>query len=165
MRKIFELLTARTQAGITARLWMAVLMSVAALLVNFFYIRPEYDVLPPIVPISFDMFGEIEEWGAKHIVYDYAEIRAVFFVIMLVIGYVIGRTGDGSLLRKRMRLLVVDIANLIITTVVNMTLVYIQIANGDNSEKLSEHLEFAVMLFWLLILVVEYKKDIPYLKK
>lgn len=159
IKKISKYITARSLVGIRVRLWMAVLMSVGALLINFFYIKPEYDILPPIVPLSFTMEGEIAEWGRRSLLSDYAEMRTTMFVIMLLAAWCIARTKGGALSRKRLGLLVVDIANLMITTGVNMTLVYIQIANGDNSEKLSEHIEHAVMLFWAAILLLEYWDD------
>ena len=159
IKKFFNYFTARSMKGIKTRLWIAILTSVCALLINFFYIKPEYDILPPIVPLSFTMDGEITEWGHRSIISDYAEIRTIFFVIMLLIAWCIAKTKGGTLLRKRLGLLIVDTANLVITTGVNMTLVYIQIANGDGSEKLSEHIEHAVMLIWIAILIVEYWDD------
>lgn len=159
MRKILEYLTARTQTGITARLGMAVLMSVAALLVNVFYIRDEFDRLPQVVPFLFDADGEIIGWAKRSHISDFAELRIAFFVIMLIIAWVIYRAKGRTLMGQRIGLLVVDIANLVITTVVGMSLVYIEIANGDTTKKLSEHWEYAVMSFWILTLVIEYITD------
>lgn len=164
MKKIIMYLTARSREGINCRLWIAVVMSVAALLVNIFYIKEEYDHLPAIVPHSFDMYGEIAEWGHRSLISDYAELRIVFFLMMLIIGWVLCRMRGGSLLGQRIRLLVVDIANLVITTGISVTLVYIEIAKGDTTQKLSEHWENSVMLFWLLILVIEYITDKKHLK-
>lgn len=162
--KLMQYLVARSQTGITARLWMAILMSVAALLVNVFYIDPAYDSLPSIVPIEFDVDGEIDVWGHKTMLDDYAEVRIVFFLIMLVVGWVISKAKGHTLMGQRKGLLVVDIANLVITTGISMTLVYIQIAHGDTSQKLSEYWEYAVMLFWILILIVEYITDKKHIK-
>lgn len=159
MKKILYYLTARTQAGIRVRLWMAVLMSVTALLVNVFYIKEEFDRLPQVVPVLFDMYGEIVGWGHRSLISDYAEIRTIFFLVMLLTGWVIYKAKGCTLMGQRLGLLVVDIANLVITTVVGMSLVYIEIANGDTTEKLSEHWEYAVMLFWMLTLIVEYFAD------
>lgn len=159
MKKILEYLTARTRAGINARLWMAVLMSVAALLVNVFYIAPQYDILPYTVPLFFDMYGNVAEWGNRSEINHFAEIRIGFFVVMLIVGWVIYKAKGCTLLARRAGLLAVDIANLIITTGISVTLVYIEIANGDNAQQLSEHWEYLVMSFWLLCLVVEYITD------
>lgn len=164
MKKILMYLTARSRVGINCRLWLAVVVSTAALLVNIFYIKEEYDHLPAIVPHSFDMFGEVAEWGHRSLISDYAEVRIVFFLIMLLIGWILCKLRGGSLLGQRIRLLVVDIANLVITTGISMTLVYIEIAKGDTTQKLSEHWEYIVMLFWLLILVIEYITDRKYIK-
>lgn len=162
--KLMQYLVARSQTGITARLWMAVLMSVAALLVNVFYIDPAYDSLPAIVPIEFNADGEIDVWGHKTILDDYAEVRIVFFLSMLFIGWVISKAKGNTLMGQRMGLLVVDIANLIITTGISMTLVYIEIAHGDTTQKLSEYWEYSVMLFWILILIIEYATDKKHIK-
>lgn len=164
MKKILMYLTARSREGINCRLWLAVAVSIAALLVNVFYIKEEYDHLPAIVPHSFDMFGEVAEWGHRSLISDYAEVRIVFFIIMLLIGWALCRMRGGSLWGQRIRLLVVDIANLVITTGISMTLVYIEIAKGDTTQKLSEHWENTVMLFWLLILIIEYITDRKHLK-
>lgn len=156
---------ARDKTGIRVRLWMAVLMSVAALLVNIFYIDPAYDSLPSIVPITFTPEGDIATWGHRSIIDDYDDIRVAFFLVMSLIGWGICRYKKNSLLGKRIMLLVIDIANLVITTGVGMTLVYIEIANGVSDEKLSEEWEYSVMLFWLLILVIEYITDKKHLKE
>ena len=159
IRKFFDYFDARSQKGIKMRLWIAVSTTVCALLINYFYIKPEYDVLPPVVPISFTLEGEIADWGLRSLISDYAESRTLFFVVMFLAAWGIARTKGGCLPRKRLGLLIVDIANLVITTGVNMTLVYIKIANGDNSEKLYEHLEYIVMLIWISILLAEYWDD------
>lgn len=164
MKKIIEYLTARNEIGIKLRLWMAMIMSVAALLVNVFYIAPEYDRLPQVVPLFFDMFGEIAEWGHKSMLNDYAEIRIVFFIIMVIIAWALCRKKGNNLLGKRIRLLVVDIANLVITTGISMTLVYIEIAHGTSTEKLSEHWEYTVMFIGLLFIIIEYVTDKKHLK-
>lgn len=161
---ILTYMMARNEKGITARLWMAVLMSVAALLVNIFYIDPAFDHLPSIVPLYFTADGEIAEWGHRSLIDDYDDIRVAFFIIMSLIGCGICRAMGNTLLGKRVRLLVIDIANLIITTGISMTLVYIEIAHGDTTQKLSEHWEYAVMLFWLAILIYEYYTDKKHLK-
>lgn len=165
MKKVLEYLTARTQAGITARLWIAVLMSVAALLVNVFYISPEFDLLPQVVPLLFDVNGEIAEWGDRSLMSNFTVLRIVFFLIMLLIAWLIYKAKGCTLLGRRMGLLVVDIANLVITTVIGMSLVYLEIAHGDTTQKLSELWEYAVMLFWILILIVEYITDRKYVSK
>lgn len=165
MKKILEYLAARTPAGITARLWVAVLVTVAALLTNALYIAPQYDHLPAVVPLFFDIDGNVAEWGNRSEISHYAGIRTAFFVIMLLIAWAIYKAKGCTLAARRVGLLVVDIANLVITTGVSMTLVYIEIANGDTSQQLSEHWENAVMLFWLLLLVVEYITDKPHLQQ
>lgn len=164
MKKILEYLTARTQAGINARLWMAIGMSAVALLVNFFYITPEFDRLPQEVPVLFDAEGNITLWGHKSLIDDFAEIRTICFLIMAFIGWAICRYMGNTLMGKRIRLLVIDIANLAVTTCVGMSLVYIEIAQGDHSQKLSEHWEYTVMLFWIVILIIEYITDRKHLR-
>lgn len=163
-KKLMSYLVARSQTGITARLWMAILMSAVALLVNVFYIDPAYDSLPTIVPIEFNADGDIAVWGHKTALDDYAGVRIVFFLSMLLIGWVISKAKGNTLMGQRMGLLVVDIANLVITTGISMTLVYIEIAHGDTSQKLSEHWEYAIMLFWILTLIIEYATDKKHIK-
>lgn len=158
-KKAAKYLMARCEEGIRIRLWMSVVMAVGALLVNVFYIKPEYDHLPKIVPLFFDMAGEIAQWGDKTLLYDYAEIRIAFFVIMVLIGWALCKSKNNSLLGKRQRLLVIDIANLVILTGVGMTLVYIEIAKGESSEKLSEEWEYLIMFVWLVVYIYEYISD------
>lgn len=164
MKKILTYLTARSEEGIKARLWMAVGMSAIALLLNFFYITPEFDRLPQEVPVLFDADGNITLWGHKSLIDDFAEIRTICFLIMAFIGWAICRYMGNTLMGKRIRLLVIDIANLAVTTCVGMSLVYIEIAQGDHSQKLSEEWEYAVMLFWIAILIIEYVTDKKHLR-
>lgn len=163
IKKITYYVTARTHGGITARLWTAVVVSVAALLLDFFYLGAEFQKLPAQVPLLFDVYGEIAVWGDKSELSGFAEARVAFFVIMALIGCVICKVKGGTLMAQRIRLLMVDIANLVITTGVAMAAVYIEIAKGGSNEKLAEEWEYAVMCFWLLTLVVEFITDKKYL--
>lgn len=164
MKKILHYLTARSEKGIKTRLWFAVLMSVAALLFNVFCISPEFDRLPQEVPLLFDIEGNVAEWGHKSMITDFAGLRALFFVGMALIGCAICRFMGNSLMGKRIRLLVIDIANLVVTTCVGITIIYMEIAKGNHAQKLSEHWEYAVMLFWLVILIIEFVTDKKHLK-
>lgn len=165
IKKIAYYMTARTQGGINSRLWIAVVTSVLALLYNVFYLQSEFDHLPTHVPLLFDLNGEIAEWGDKSALSGFTEARIGFFVIMVIIGWVICKVKGGTLKAQRIRLLVVDIANLVITTGVAMAAVYIEIAKGNLSEKLAEEWEYAVMCFWLLTLVIEYISDKKHIVK
>lgn len=159
IKKIAYYMTARTQGGINSRLWIAVVTSVLALLYNVFYLQSEFDHLPTHVPLLFDIYGEIEQWGDKSALSGFTEARIGFFVIMVIIGWVICKVKGGTLKAQRIRLLVIDIANLVITTGVAMAAVYIEIAKGNLEQKLAEEWEYTVMCFWLLILVIEYVMD------
>lgn len=161
---LLECLTARSARGICIRLWMAVLMSAAALIYNVFFISPELAKLPMRVPVLFDIYGEVAEWGHKTELYDYAIYRSIFFVVMCLIGWAVCKAMKNTLHAKRIRLLIIDIANLVVVTVVGITIIYLEIAKGDLSQKLSEHWEYAVMLFWLIILGIEYVTDRKHLK-
>lgn len=159
VKKIVYYFTADTQTGIAARLWMAVLTSVAALLFNVFYLQVEFEQLPENVPLLFDINGKIAETGHKSMLNGYTEVRLAFFLIMVFIGWVTCKVKGGTLMAKRIRLLVIDIANLVITTCITMAAVYIEIAKGNGDEKLSEEWEYAVMGFWLLTLIYEFIID------
>ena len=165
MKKILSYLTARSEKGIKTRLWFAVLMSVAALLFNVLYISPQFEQLPQEVPLLFEVNGDVAEWGHQSMITDFAVHRAIFFIIMVFIGWAICRAMGNSLLGKRIRLLVIDIANMVVTTVVGITLVYMEIAKGDLTQKLSEHWEYAVMLFWIVIIIIEFVTDKKHLKQ
>lgn len=162
VRKLMVYMTARTQTGITARLWMAVVMSVCALLFNIFYLEEEFDRLPAFIPLLFDIEGNIAGWGHKSMLNGYTELRIAFFLVMALIGWGICKAKGGTLLSQRIRLLVIDIANLVITTGVSMAYICLRIAQGSHNEKLAEEWEYAVMCFWLLTLVIEYFSDKKY---
>ncbi len=159
MRKIYYFIVANTQTGITFRLWMAMLMPIAALLFDVFYLQEEFKSLPAQVPLLFDVYGNVIETGDKSAFEGFTEARVAFFLIMVVIGFVICKVKGGTLMAQRIRLLVVDIANLAITTGVGMAAVYMEIAKGNTEEKLAEEWEYAVMIFWLLTLVFEFIVD------
>ena len=159
VKKIVYYFTANTQAGITFRLWMAVLVPVCALLFDVFYLQSQFDSLPAQVPLLFDVYGEVAQMGYKSALEGYTEARVAFFVIMVVIGVVICKVKGGTLMAQRIRLLVIDIANLVITTGVGMAAVYVEIAKGNVEEKLAEEWEYSVMIFWLLVLIYEYIID------
>lgn len=65
MKKILTYLTARSREGINCRLWLAVSVSVIALLYEVFYLQEEFEHLPAYVPLLFDINGEIAEWGTQ----------------------------------------------------------------------------------------------------
>lgn len=159
IKKIAYYVTAQTPGGITARLWMAVVMSVGALLVDVFYLQSELQKLPTQVPLIFDIYGEIAEWGDKSALEGYTELRVAVFVILSLIGCAICKMKGCTLMAQRIRLIWVDIANMIVTTGVAMAAVYIEIAKGDFNQKLAEEWEYAVMFFWILTLVIEYIYD------
>lgn len=159
IKKIMYYFTANTKTGITFRLWIAMVLPVSALLFEVFYLQEEFESLPTQVPLLFDVYGNIAEMGDKSAMEGYTELRVVFFVIMVIIGWAICKVKGGTLIAQRLRLLVVDIANLVITTGVGMAAVYIEIAKGNLEEKLAEEWEYAVMTFWLLTLVYEYFWD------
>ena len=164
MKKLLYYLTARSHAGIKARLWMAVGMSVVALLFDFCFLQEEFDRLPAYVPLLFSVDGEIAEWGDKSMLDHFNEIRLAFFLIMVLIGWLVYLIKGRTLMAERIGLLIVDIANLVVTTGVAMAAVYMEIAKGDISQKLAEEWEYAVMCFWLLTLVMEYITDRKHLK-
>ena len=122
MKKLFYYLTARSHAGIKVRLWMAMLMSVVALLFDFLYLQEEFDRLPAYVPLIFDIEGEIATWGDKSVLDCYNEIRLAFFLIMVLIGWLVYVRKGRTLMAERIGLLIVDIANLVVTTGVAMAL-------------------------------------------
>lgn len=159
MKKIVYYFTANTPTGINFRLWMAMLAPVCALLFEVFYLQEEFQKLPTQVPLLFDVYGNVAEMGDKSSLEGYTEARVAFFVIMVVIGWAICKLKGGTLMAQRIRLLVVDIANLVITTGVGMAAVYIEIAKGNLTEKLAEEWEYAVMTFWLLTLIYEFIYD------
>lgn len=158
-KKLVFYLTARTHAGIMARLYMAVAMSVAALLFEVFSLQDEFQRLPAYVPLLFNLEGEIAEWGHKSQLEGYTELRITFFLGMVLIGWLVYILKRRTLKAERLGLLIVDIANLVITTGVAMAAVYIEIAKGDISQKLAEEWEYGVMSFWMLTLVIEYIAD------
>lgn len=164
IKKILHYVTANTPTGITFRLWMAVLVPVAALLFDVFYLQEEFKSLPAQVPLFFDVYGNVAEMGNKSDLEGFTETRVAFFLIMLVIGFAICKLKGGTLMAKRIRLLVIDIANLVITTGVGMAAVYIEIAKGNVEEKLAEEWEYAVMIFWLLTLIYEFIVDRRHIK-
>ena len=159
IKKIAHYCTANTQTGITFRLWLAVLIPVSALLFDVFYLQEEFKSLPAQVPLLFDVYGNVIKTGDKSAFEGFTEARVAFFLIMVVIGWVICKVKGGTLMAQRIRLLVVDIANLAITTGVGMATVYMEIAKGNTEEKLAEEWEYAVMIFWLLTLVFEFIVD------
>lgn len=159
IKKIAQYLTANTQTGITFRLWLAVLIPVSALLFDVFYLQEEFKSLPAQVPLLFDVFGNVIKTGDKSAFEGFTEARVAFFLIMVVIGWVICKVKGGTLMAQRIRLLVVDIANLAITTGVGMATVYMEIAKGNTEEKLAEEWEYSVMIFWLLTLIFEFIVD------
>lgn len=159
VKRIVYYFTADTETGIATRMWMAVLTSVAALLFNVFYLQVEFDQLPEHVPLLFDINGEIAEIGHKSALNGYTEVRVAFFLIMVFIGWVTCKVKGGTLMAKRIRLFIIDIANLCITTGVTMAAVYIEIAKGNGDEKLAEECEYAIMGFWLLTLIYEFIID------
>lgn len=164
MKKILTYLTARSREGINCRLWSAVAMSVVALLYEVFFLQEEFDHLPDYVPLLFNLNGEIAEWGHKSMLDGFTEMRVSFFLVMVIIGCLVYVVKGRTLKAERVRLLIIDMANLVITTGVAMAAVYIEIAKGNSNEKLAEEWEYTVMLFWLLILVIEYITDRKHLK-
>ena len=158
-QKIVFYLTARTHAGIMVRLWMAVAMSVVALLFDVFYLQGEFQHLPAYVPMLFNLEGEIAQWGHRSQLEGFTEIRIVFFLGMVLIGWIVYVIKHRTLKAERLGLLIVDIANLVISTGVAMAAVYIEIAKGDISQKLAEEWEYGVMCFWILTLIIEYIAD------
>ena len=159
IKKIAQYLTANTQTGIIFRLWLAVLIPVLALLFDVFYLQEEFKRLPAQVPLLFDVYGNVIKTGDKSAFEGFTEARVAFFLIMVVIGWVICKVKGGTLMAQRIRLLVVDIANLAITTGVGMATVYMEIAKGNTEEKLAEEWEYSVMIFWLLTLIFEFIVD------
>lgn len=165
LKKLVHYMTARTHAGIMVRLCMAVGMSVVALLFDFFYLQDEFDRLPAYVPMLFNVDGDIAEWGDKAALDCFNEIRLAFFIVMLIIGWLVYVLKHRTLTAERIGLLIVDMANLVVTTGVAMAAVYMEIAKGNTNEKLAEEWEYSVMCFWLLTLVIEYIADRKYIKK
>lgn len=164
VRRLMEYLTGRSQAGITVRLAMAMGMSVCALLFNVLYLQQEFDRLPAYVPLLFDIEGNVAEWGRKSQLNDFTAMRITFFLVMVLVGWTVCRVKGGTLMAQRIRLLIIDIANLVITTGISMAYIYVKIAQGALDEKLAEEWEYAIMGFWLLTLVVEYITDRKYLR-
>lgn len=164
-KKLVFYLTARTHAGIMARLYMAVAMSVAALLFEVFSLQDEFQRLPAYVPLLFNLEGEIAEWGHKSMLEGFTEMRISFFLGMMVIAWLVYVLKRRTLKAERLGLLIVDIANLVVTTGVAMAAVYIEIAKGNHNEKLAEEWEYSVMCFWLLTLVIEFIADRKHLNQ
>lgn len=164
-RKLSVMMDATTSIGRRTRFWIAVIFSIAAISVDSFMIWSNYDYLPARVGVLHDWDGVPQEWGDKSLFIRYCIERALIFILWVSAGWTLLHFKRESVIVKRFVVLLLEIAMLAVTTCVGISIAVMQSSLGVKDASVSEHYEYIVMSFWVVIMVAEFVSDILKLKK
>lgn len=163
-RKAMLVMDATTEKGLRNRVWMAIILSIAATMIDYYFVYPNYSALPDRIPTMHDWEGAATQWGDKSVFLEF-EIQRLFSFIFCVGACWLMTYFFNQFMVKRIACFLIEANMLCITTGVGISLVMLQIAMGDRSAKVSDYWEGVIMLVWLLLMLVELISDCIKIRK
>lgn len=168
-RQMFKALCAalsgRKLKGMKTRYVLAIVLAILSILVDAYFLYTNYNYLPSQIGTIYDGTDIALVKEDKAVLWDYELQRIVILIVSVVVGLLVRAVNRASIVRRRISLLLVETASLIIMTGVGISMVLLALSLGDNSQKLSNFFEVAVGLLWLAILLVEFRSDLKFLKR
>lgn len=155
---------ATTEKGLRNRVWMAVILSVAATMIDYYFVYPNYSALPDRIPTMHDWDGAATQWGDKSVFLEFEIQRLFTFVFCVGICWLMTHFFKQFIV-KRIACFFIETTMLCITTGVGISLVMLDIAMGDRSAHVSDYWEGVIMLGWLVIMLAELVGDCIKLRK
>lgn len=155
---------ATTEKGLRNRVWISVILSIVATMVDYYFVYPNYSALPDRIPTMHDWDGAATQWGDKSVFLEF-EIQRLFTFIFTIGACWLMTTFFKQFIVKRIACFFIETTMLCITTGVGISLVMLQIAMGDRSAKVSDYWEGVIMLFWLVIMLAELISDCIRIRK
>lgn len=162
--KAMQAIDATTEKGLRNRVWIAVILSFAATMLDYYYVYPNYSALPDRIPTMHDWDGAATQWGDKSVFLEF-EIQRLFSFIFCVGTCWLITNFFNQFIVKRIACFFIEATMLCITTGVGISLVMLQIAMGDRSAKVSDYWEMVIMLGWLAIMLTELIIDCIRIRK
>lgn len=162
--KAMSAMDATTEQGLRNRVSIAIVLSVVATMVDYYFVYPNYSALPDRIPTMHDWDGAATQWGDKRIFLEF-EIQRLFSFIFCVSACWLMTHFFKQFTVKRIACFFVETMMLCITTGVGISLVMLQIAMGDRSAKVSDYWEGVIMLVWLVIMLAELISDCIKIRK
>lgn len=162
--KAMRAMDATTDKGLRNRVWMAVILSIAATMVDYYFVYPNYSALPDRIPTMHDWDGAATQWGDKRVFLEFEIQRLFSFIFTVGICYLL-TTFFNQFIVKRLACFFIETTMLCITTGVGISLVMLQIAMGDRSAKVSDYWEGVTMLVFFIMMLAELISDCIRIKK
>lgn len=155
---------ATTEKGLRNRVWMAIILSIAATMIDYYFVYPNYSALPDRIPTMHDWDGAATQWGDKSVFLEF-EIQRLFSFVFTVGACWLMTHFFTQFTVKRLACFFIETTMLCITTGVGISLVMLQIAMGDRSAKVSDYWEGVVMLVFLAMMLAELIIDFIRIRK
>lgn len=162
--KAMLIMDATTEKGLRNRVWLAVILSIVATMIDYYFVYPNYSALPDRIPTMHDWDGAATQWGDKSVFLEF-EIQRLFSFIFCVGACWLMTNFFKQFIVKRIACFFIETTMLCITTGVGISLVMLQIAMGDHSAKVSDYWEGMIMLFWLVLMLAELISDCIKIRK
>lgn len=163
-RKAARAMDATTEKGLRNRVWIAVILSVAATMIDYYFVYPNYSALPDRIPTMHDWDGAATQWGDKSVFLEF-EIQRLFSFIFTVGACWLLTNFFSQFMVRRVACFLIEVTMLCITTGVGISLVMLQIAMGDRSAKVSDYWEGVIMLVSIVLMLAELISDCIKIRK
>lgn len=153
-----------SEKGVRNRLWVAIILSIVAILSDYLVLYPNYSALPDTVAFERDWHGAVTRWADKSVFLEF-EIQRLFVLIFSVgIGWLLAHFRK-TFMAKRLACFIIEMTMLAITTGVGISAVMLEIELGNLDAHVSDYWELVIMLFWAVIMSAELLYDWSNIRK
>ena len=158
-------LTADNPRGIRIRTRIAIICALLFIVIDILFVTFNYRYIPFTVPGFHDVNGLEVVARHKSAFFQYELERILFFIFIAVVAWVIKPLFKPPILHARTRCLLFALANLFICTGIGISMIELAIAKGDETVEISYIWQYIVLLFWAIVLWIEYRMDLKKIRK
>lgn len=163
--KLKEFGKADNLRGIRVRTRIAIICALCFIAIYTLFVSFNYDSIPNLVPEFHDADGVLIKAVHKAAFFRYGFEFILLFLLTILVTRIIRPFFKEQIIYARTRCMIFDIVNLYITTAGCITMILFAFAQGDESEELSYFSQSMILLFWALVMIVEYVFDLKKIRK
>ena len=157
-------LEANHPKGIRVRSRLAVICAVVFIVIDVIFVAYNYDYLPDIIPAFEDTEGIFIKAVEKSSYIGYDFQRLAILISAFIVAWAIKPCFKTDIIYRRVRCLILDIANLTIVSAIAMTMLELAIAKGESKE-ISYSSQWIAFLFWVVVMASEFAFDLRKIRK
>lgn len=169
IKQILQYISKHTEGtnyeGRRNRTWLAVILSIVSIAVDYTLVVMNYDYLPNRVAILYDWNNMPIAWADKSVFFEYETERVLLLVVLSLISVLIYKRKGGSAVAQRIICFLMEMTMLAITTGVGISIAALLVEMHDPEATVSDYWENAIMLFWAVVMTGEMLYDFYRMKQ